>query len=57
MIINIDNKEILRDHTLKALIDALSAAHGHDRCVRVTCEEGFCSFEILTIDQEAELES
>ena len=57
MIINIDNKEILRDHTLKALIDALSAAHGHDRCVRVTCEEGFCSFEILTIDQEAQLES
>jgi hypothetical protein len=57
MIINIDNKEILRDHTLKALIDSLAAAHGHDRCVRVTCEEGFCSFEILTIDQEASLES
>ena len=57
MIINIENKEILRDHTLKALIDALASAHGHDRCVRLTCEEGICSFEIMTIDQEAELES
>ena len=57
MTLNIDDKDILRDHTLKALIDALSAAHGHDRGVRVICDDGYCSFEILTIEREAELES
>jgi hypothetical protein len=56
MNINIDDKTILRDHTLKGLIAVLSQAADHDRAVRVLCEDGYVIFEILTIDDEAKLE-
>lgn len=56
----VQDGEILCDHTLKAFVDALSAAHGHDRSVRVeiqriTTESAI--FHIMTIDEEAELEA
>jgi predicted ArsR family transcriptional regulator len=53
MTLNLDNNTILCDHTLKAFIAALTAASDYERSVKVICEEGYCSFQIMTIDDEA----
>jgi hypothetical protein len=49
--------EILRDHELKAFVHALQCASDYDRCVRVSQIGNTIEFELLTIDQEAEMET
>jgi hypothetical protein len=56
MNISIDHKTILCDHRLKAFLHALQSCADYDRSVRVICDEGFVTFEILTIDDEAKME-
>jgi hypothetical protein len=51
-----DHNTVLRDHTLKALVASLTAVADFDRCVKVVVDEGYVSFQILTLDEEAELE-
>jgi hypothetical protein len=51
-----DHNTVLRDHTLKALVASLTAVADYDRCVKVVVDEGYVSFQILTLDEEAELE-
>lgn len=55
MVISLDNNTILSDHTLKALIAALTSASDYDRSVKVICEEGYVQFQIMTIEEESKL--
>jgi hypothetical protein len=57
MNLTITNKTILCDHTLKALIHALQTCADYDRSVRVICDDGRVAFQILTIDDEAKMET
>ena len=54
--INIDHNTVLQDNTLKAFVNALQAQLDFDRSVRVICDEGFVSFQLMTIEEEAEME-
>ncbi len=53
---NVTLGEILCDHSLKSFVNALQCASEDDRSVRVSQVGNEIVFEILTIDQEAELE-
>jgi hypothetical protein len=57
MILTLEHGELLQEHKLKAFIHALQSVSDFDRSVRVSISNDDVEFIILTIDEEAKLDS